>query len=377
MKKFILLEALILLLLINLSFAFCCGDPLTNQCKCYGSGYCCHKVTKITCAVTSLSDCEICHWSPDPCLTCQRANPSLTIKPSTKTGSFGQTLIYEVEIKNNDNIACPLSTFTLSFVSCPSSFTCNLDSFSLKISPGKTSKTYARITSPSWGETGDYTFTIKVTNSASPSYTSQASAIYELGGLCDNDGICEEDETQQACPNDCKTIVHIEPYYVMPGSKVKLRVEFSDGRINCDEDFSLRIMINGREWLSEDSILHEKKFTEIGWLRRKGRWETLYELGKKWVERREFVREEERIVREEERIPISIHCDDYKIIATWEAFVPEDLGTGIYRIKVIPVVYSEPKKLNEGVTAIHVLPAIQRIIKTLERMWRFFIFSLF
>jgi hypothetical protein len=100
--------------------------------------------------------------------SCTRANPTVTISPSSQTAQAGTTLTYTVSIKNNDNSACGSSTFSLSVSSCPSGWTCRLSKSSVKISPGSTdSSTTINVTSPSTASAGTYTFKVKATNSAS------------------------------------------------------------------------------------------------------------------------------------------------------------------------------------------------------------------
>jgi hypothetical protein len=111
--------------------------------------------------------------------TCTRANPSVSINPSSQSTTAGSTLSYTVSVKNNDNSVCGSSTFDLSVTSCPSGFTCTLSKNSVTISPGSTdSSTNISVKSSPTTPTGTYTFTVRATNSAATSYYGSGSATY-------------------------------------------------------------------------------------------------------------------------------------------------------------------------------------------------------
>ncbi|HXW53303.1 MAG TPA: protease pro-enzyme activation domain-containing protein, partial [Myxococcota bacterium] len=79
---------------------------------------------------------------------CTRANPSISITPSTQSGSIGQTLSYTANISNNDTSACGSSTFDLTTV-LPAGFSVNVNPTSLSISPGQTGTATLQVTSSS------------------------------------------------------------------------------------------------------------------------------------------------------------------------------------------------------------------------------------
>jgi hypothetical protein len=167
-----------------------------KSCSDLGSGYTC-------------SDGK-CTTSP---LTCERANPSVTISPSSQSGSAGSTLTYTVEVTNNDNQACGSSTFSLSVTTCPSEFTCSLSKTSVTISPGITdSSTTISVTSPSTASKGTYTFKVKATNSGATDYFGEGSANYVIdtgGGIpqvdCKHSYSCSCTNWQNAgCTGDGK-----------------------------------------------------------------------------------------------------------------------------------------------------------------------------
>jgi hypothetical protein len=110
---------------------------------------------------------------------CTYTNPTVTISPSSQTGSLGQSLTYIANIKNNDNSACSASTFTLTNT-CPSGWTCSLNKNSVVISPGITDSSTTTVTSPSSATSGTYSFSVTATSN---SYTGTGSANYVIGGI--------------------------------------------------------------------------------------------------------------------------------------------------------------------------------------------------
>lgn len=113
-----------------------------------------------------------------PLCGCTRYNPTVTISPSSQSGSAGSTLTYTVNVKNNDNSECGSSTFSLSY-SVPSGWTGSLSGTSLTINPGSTSITSFSVTSPltALGSNAVYVTAI---NGADNNYYDTGSAIYEI-----------------------------------------------------------------------------------------------------------------------------------------------------------------------------------------------------
>lgn len=87
-KRFYLILFMMIFILIEEASAFCCGDPATGQCKCFGTGYCCDVNTGVDCAIPP-GDCNICHWSPDACTppitTTTTTTSTTTTIPETTT----------------------------------------------------------------------------------------------------------------------------------------------------------------------------------------------------------------------------------------------------------------------------------------------------
>lgn len=110
---------------------------------------------------------------------CNRANPTVSISPSTKSGTPGQTLNYTTSVKNNDNNACGNSTFDMTY-SIPVGWSASFNPTSLVITPGMSKTTTFFIASDTNSTTGNYTFTNTATNAGAPSYKGSSSATYKV-----------------------------------------------------------------------------------------------------------------------------------------------------------------------------------------------------
>ena len=164
---------------------------------------------------------------------CVRANPSVTIIPSSQSGNAGDTLTYTVEVTNNDNSACGSSTFSLSVTQCPSGFTCTLTLDSLTIDPGTTSSTSISVTSSSSSTAGTYTFEVKATNDADSNYFGEGSADYTV-------------LTQEIC---CPHITITSPSSVSEGDEFSVTLSFSHDK-NDDVGIHLRWKSNYFDYVS-------------------------------------------------------------------------------------------------------------------------------
>jgi hypothetical protein len=69
--------------------------------------------------------------------------------------------------------------------------------------------------------------------------------------VCNNNFVCELGETQDNCPNDCKTIVSMQPNVsLVPGQQVTITVEFYDSRYSAGKQVSYSLTIDGVAWNS-------------------------------------------------------------------------------------------------------------------------------
>ncbi len=111
-------------------------------------------------------------------VACTRANPGVSISPSSQSGTPGQTLSYTATIINYDSSGCGSSTFNLT-KSCPSGWTCNLSSSSITISPnGSSGAVSLSVTSSATATDGNYTVSVTATNSGATSYSGTGNATY-------------------------------------------------------------------------------------------------------------------------------------------------------------------------------------------------------
>jgi hypothetical protein len=410
------------------------------------------------------------------CNPCTRANPTVTLSPSSQSSPPGETKSYTVSVKNNDNSYCGSSSFGLKYT-CPAGFSCSLTDTALTISYGSTASTTLSVT-PTTAPAGDYTVSATATNNGATSYKKSESATYtvmavcgngikengenccncdadvrcpdgqtcqcsdydtctdcgclsegglfwknlganntspftgqgvefysqwsddeQLGkyifswngsgtncdawgndtgtnfqtgnwtnttktipsacegkligyrfyandtsnnwaatsilrigviGICNFNGICDVNETQNGCPEDCKTIVSVYPPSLYPGDNVTVTVYFNDSRYVSGKETKLSLYIDDAEWTN--CIVHEKNWTAMGW-NRNSDWTGTYVNSMNGREYKSNIR--------------ILSLNSYaKII--FDCTVPEDLAQGTHTIRAVPSIYSEEKILESG-----------------------------
>jgi hypothetical protein len=79
--------------------------------------------------------------------------------------------------------------------------------------------------------------------------------------LCNNNGICEEGETQLTCPTDCKTVVSIKPAVTSPQYLVNVTVYFNDSRYRQGEIVNISLYIDDVPW---STCFHNVNITASG-----------------------------------------------------------------------------------------------------------------
>jgi alpha-galactosidase-like protein len=110
-------------------------------------------------------------FGPQPCV---RANPTLTISPSTSQWiSPGTTVNYTVSVTNTDTAGCVASSFDLR-TGVPAQWVASFDESTITLSSGGNATATLRVTSPSSATNGYYNVGVDVANSAS-GYSSSAS----------------------------------------------------------------------------------------------------------------------------------------------------------------------------------------------------------
>ncbi|MDG0815550.1 hypothetical protein [Bdellovibrio svalbardensis] len=111
---------------------------------------------------------------------CTRANPTVTISPSTQTALAGTALNYAVSIKNNDSGECGTSTFNLQSALL-NGFNSTFTSPSLSINAGSSASATLTVTSSTSVLSGSYSFSATATNSSATAYKASGAAAYIVG----------------------------------------------------------------------------------------------------------------------------------------------------------------------------------------------------
>ena len=106
-------------------------------------------------------------FGPQPCV---RANPTLTISPSTSQWvSPGTTVNYTVSLTNTDTVGCVASGFDLR-ANVPTGWSALFDTSTMTLSAGQSANTTLRVTSPSSTTNGYYNIGVDAVNSSVSSY---------------------------------------------------------------------------------------------------------------------------------------------------------------------------------------------------------------
>lgn len=105
--------------------------------------------------------------------TCVRANPGISISPSSQSGFPGDSLTYSINVSNNDSSACTPSTFVITPL-LPAGWS-QSPSNSLTLNPGTSTTTTVSVISPTNVASGSYSFSETVNAGAAYSATAQAS----------------------------------------------------------------------------------------------------------------------------------------------------------------------------------------------------------
>ncbi|MCC2677815.1 MAG: peptidase gametolysin [Pseudobdellovibrio sp.] len=94
---------------------------------------------------------------------CRPNTPALSLSPAVQGGAAGQSVSYNVTLKNNDSYLCPSSTFNLAAV-LPAGFSGSLSSSSLTVAPGLSASASLSLASPATS-TGEFLFQISSSGS--------------------------------------------------------------------------------------------------------------------------------------------------------------------------------------------------------------------
>jgi len=120
---------------------------------------------------------------------CTRADPPVQLYPDSYDGNPGVGFRYYVTVYNYDSDECGSSNFALSY-SCPSGWSCSLDTNSLTISAGGDAGwTYLNVTPPSGAESSQVSVTAlnqTAKNNGEGTYSGSDSAYYNIMGCTGN-----------------------------------------------------------------------------------------------------------------------------------------------------------------------------------------------
>ncbi len=73
----------------------------------------------------------------------------------------------------------------------------------------------------------------------------------DVGGICNDNKVCESGENQISCPNDCFTQVALGTTEIYPGSDVKITINIKDGRYTKNDKIQLHLFVDGVIWNTE------------------------------------------------------------------------------------------------------------------------------
>lgn len=112
------------------------------------------------------------HFGPAACVN---TSPSASLSPSPQTLSSGQTVAYNMTLKNNDNSTCTATTFAVT-PTLPSGWIATPASLTQTLTPSQSVTTVINVTSPATSTAGNYTITEKAVSTIFSSLTASASA---------------------------------------------------------------------------------------------------------------------------------------------------------------------------------------------------------
>jgi hypothetical protein len=111
---------------------------------------------------------------------CDRANPFVSLSPTTQTGPAGGSVTFKATIVDNDSSLCPVTDFNLASL-LPSGVSGSLDVTKMSLLPGATGNANLKISSVSTTSAGNYAFTVSASNGA---LSGQANGNYSVTNAC-------------------------------------------------------------------------------------------------------------------------------------------------------------------------------------------------
>lgn len=119
-----------------------------------------------------------------PTPSCVRSAPGLTISPQSQWAAAGESKIYTLTLRNNDNSGCSSSSFQVSLVNASAGLTQSPNSYTETLAPGATAIRNITVTSSSSMAEGFYNFTNQAVHGSVSTFFSSIGAQYNIGSSC-------------------------------------------------------------------------------------------------------------------------------------------------------------------------------------------------
>ena len=246
-------------------------------------------------------------------------------------------------------------TYTLTYsksgecssVSVPDSLTVDRGgetTFTISLSrSGSYCTVYLEVKSPKGNVVDHGTYTVRSSSTTTTTTTPPS---------CDNDGICEDGETQENC-EDCVTTVQLSKSdWLLPGEEIEVTVTFTDCRYTSGKDARIELSIipqGSDEGVEMDETngcyVCGKRWTEIGW-DSSSSWHGKH-MGK----------------------DVSITSEDCLARITFTITVPDWLPPGTHTIKATPTIVGSWISLKSG-RAVITIDSFQLIVQVLRGVLR-------
>lgn len=107
---------------------------------------------------------------------CSRANPTISMSPADPSATPGNSVSYNVSVKNNDSASCGSSTFSMNS-SQPTGWSAVFTNPSFTLSPGQTSSSTLMMTVPSGTAAGTYPVSSVAASSSSASAKANCTVV--------------------------------------------------------------------------------------------------------------------------------------------------------------------------------------------------------
>jgi hypothetical protein len=114
---------------------------------------------------------------------CQPVNPSVSVSPSSQSGSAGDSLTYQLSVANRDGTSCGSTSFSL-VESVPASWSSSVTPGSFTLSPGATGTATLTVTSSSDAAAGSFDVSVGVNDAGGSGRSASGSGTYSVVASC-------------------------------------------------------------------------------------------------------------------------------------------------------------------------------------------------